>query len=699
MQYYLDSVFLQDGKLNCIGWAVPSKKEYELSYELLENGKSVDFEIYFSVRPDIGFSMLQMPNKENTGIYLRFPYDSAKKYAVRIREMNGNECIKEETMQVSLNGFLLREKVKTTKQSLKKPIRFAKKIRDRITHKPEKKYRMWLDSKRISKEEWQRERNEEMAFMPLFSVLVPLYHTPLSFLKDCVESVLSQSYEKLELCLVNVELSKESTAYITEVLEKDSRVKVLKLSENLGISGNTNQALEMASGDFICLLDHDDTLEKDALYLYAKEINQNPETDMIYSDEDKMTEKGNDYFFPHFKPDFNFDMLRINNYICHFLCVRKEIAVSVGGFSDEMNGAQDYDFILKVVEKSRNIAHVAKILYHWRSSNDSTAKDMSNKEYALLAGKEAIESHFKRMNMAVTTTLAAVPGWYQNHYKLTKEPLVSVLIPNKDHVKDLDICLKSILEKCTYKNIEVLIIENNSTEKETFDYYQAAEEKYPNVHVLYYQGGFNFSAINNLGAREAKGEYLLLLNNDVEVITVDLFEQMLGYCIREDVGVVGAKLLYADNTIQHAGVLVGAGGVAVHLFKGALDTDPCYMCRAISTYDVSCVTAACMMVKKSVYAELGGMEEELAVAFNDVDFCLRVRKAGYLIVYDADAKLYHYESKSRGAENTPEKFMRFSKETEILSKQWGISGSSLDFSYIDPYYNPNLSYVQPFSIF
>ncbi|MBO7515210.1 MAG: glycosyltransferase, partial [Lachnospiraceae bacterium] len=465
------------------------------------------------------------------------------------------------------------------------------------------------------------------------------------------------------------------------------RIRVVMLKKNLGIAGNTNAAISRATGAYIALLDHDDVLAPNALYEYVKLLNEDPSVDMFYSDEDKIDESGKKHFDPNFKPDYNTDLFMTNNYICHFFMVKKAIVDKIGGFLPGYDGAQDYDFILRCIENGRQIRHVPKILYHWRSHRNSTARDFSSKEYAYEAGRRALQAHFDRLGMNITTHFGPQFGWYSNEYHLTSHPLVTVMIPNKDHIPDLKRCIDSIYERTTYDNYEILVIENNSTEPETFAYYDEMVEKHDNFRVINYEGGFNYAAINNFGFKSALGDYVLLLNNDVEVISENMFEHMLGFCMREDVGVVGAKLYYDDETIQHAGVVVGVNGIAAHAFSGMHRTELGYMARAVVCQNYSAVTAACMMVKSKLYRELGGLDaENFAIAFNDIDFCLRVGQAGYHIVFDAETELYHSESKSRGYEDTPEKMERFSKEIDRFQARWR---AFMDAG--DPCYNPNFS--------
>jgi GT2 family glycosyltransferase len=375
------------------------------------------------------------------------------------------------------------------------------------------------------------------------------------------------------------------------------------------------------------------------------------------------------------------------NYICHLFVVKRELLEQVGGFRHEFDGAQDYDFIFRCTEQAQEIHHIPKVLYHWRCHQDSTASNPESKLYAFEAGARAIMAHYERMGIEAEKVEKGVDyGIYHTTFKIKGEPLVSVVIPNKDHSQDLDLCMRSIIERATYKNLEFVVIENNSTEQATFDYYKKIQEEFPQVHVVTWEQEFNYSAINNYGAQFAKGEYLLFLNNDTEIIEPHMIEEMLGFCQRSEVGIVGARLLYQDDTIQHAGVVIGFGGIAGHTFIGLHEAENSYFHRAMCAQDYSAVTAACLMTKASVFADVGGFTEELAVAFNDIDFCMKVRAANYLVVYAPYAKMYHYESKSRGLEDTPEKIARFNREIAIFARRWP---EILEKG--DPYYNPNLT--------
>ena len=696
MEYCFDSIFVKNGKIFATGWAVASCPENEVEITVTDEKKNpVDALVTWAARPDVGLAKYNDPKAGHVGIFLEIPARGQLPVTVQFKELNVDKEVVSE-QKVLLNPALIaaRRIFKESKAGYVNTKKSLVQIKKKLTGKEYADYDTWLRIMRANRLELSEQRKTVFSYAPKFSIIVPLYHTPAKFLKDLVRSVLYQSYSNWELCLVNA--SPEDTrmsALVENWAARDKRIRVILLEENLGIAGNTNAGIRAASGEFLAFLDHDDFLEPDALYCYAKALNENKELDVFYSDEDKTDEYGVHFLYPHFKSDFNLDLLHANNYMCHFLAVRKTLVDLVGGLREEFDGAQDYDFILRLIEKTSHIYHCPRILYHWRCSSRSTAASQGNKMYAIHAGKEALNAHYKRLGWNARAQEGAVDGWYQTRFFLKEEPLVSILIPNKDHIEDLDVCLTSFFQRADYSNYEFIIIENNSVKPETFTYYEKIEKEHDNVKVVYWEEGFNYSAINNFGFQYAKGDYIMLLNNDVELITPDIFQSMLGYCMRPEVGIVGAKLLYNDHTVQHAGVLVGAGGLADHVFKGIHEDDPGYMGRAISSQDVSAVTAACLLVKRSVYEEVGGLEEEFQVAFNDVDFCLKVRKAGYLVVYDADVKLFHYESKSRGMEDTTDRFIRFGNEMMLLNSKWDILST-----FIDPYYNPNLSYLEYYKI-
>ena len=696
MEYCFDSIFVKNGKIFATGWAVSSVTENEIEITVTDEKKEpVDAIVTWAARPDVGLAKYGDPKAGHVGIFLEIPFRGQHLATVHFKEKNAQgNVISEQSLPLNPALIAARKFLKESKAqyvSTKKSLIWLKK---KLTGNEYADYDTWLRIMRVSRQELFEQRKTKFSYAPKFSVVVPLYHTPAKFLKDLVRSMMYQSYANWELCLVN---ASPEDVHLTSLLEnwamRDKRIRVIRLEKNLGIAQNTNAGIAASTGEFIAFLDHDDFLEPDALFCYADALNKDKTIDVFYSDEDKTDEYAAHYFYPHFKSDFNIDLLHANNYMCHFIAMRKSLVDTVGGLNEKFDGAQDYDFVLRLTENTKKIYHCPRILYHWRCSNQSTAANQGNKMYAIHAGKAALNAHYKRIGWNARAQEGAVDGWYQTKFTLKEEPLVSILIPNKDHTDDLDVCLNSFFERADYQNYEFIIIENNSVLPETFAYYEKIEKEHDNVKVVYWEAGFNYSAINNFGFKFAKGDYIMLLNNDVELITPDIFQSMLGFCMRPEVGIVGAKLLYNDHTVQHAGVLVGAGGLADHVFKGIHEDDPGYMGRAISSQDVSAVTAACLLVKRSVYEEVGGLEDEFQVAFNDVDFCLKVRKAGYLIVYDADVKLFHYESKSRGMEDTTERFIRFGNEMMLLNSKWDILST-----FVDPYYNPNLSYLEYYKI-
>lgn len=695
MRYHIDTVSAVNGKYHVRGWAGPEDRLHHLDYVVKDSKGAIieEAEVTKICRPDVATLLYNDLKVERLGFYVVVP-TSAGGFTLVMEEKDaeGRGCGR---AALQFGGSMLRFRSAFEHLPVLKSYQFIRKngIRKycnmamrKMTHYEEKVYQRWFRAHKPTEKELEEQRNQEFALQPQISIIVPVFRTPLNYLDEMIGSVQAQTYGNWQLCIANGSPDDAPlVAALQEYTEKDSRIVVRNLEENLGIAGNTNAALDLATGEFIALLDHDDVLAPNALYEFVFEMNRNPQYDMFYSDEDKIEETGTRHFEPHFKPDFNLDLFRTNNYICHFFMVKKSIVDSFGGFQPGFDGAQDYDFILRCSEKSQGICHVPKVLYHWRCHINSTASNPESKGYAYDAGCRALQAHYDRLGLNITAHRGVNFGWYSSEYHLAYHPLVTVMIPNKDHIDELKRCIDSLYEKTTYDNFEILIIENNSTEDETFAYYDQLEVEHANLQVVYYEGGFNYAAINNFGFNYAKGEYVLLLNNDVEVISENMFEHMLGFAMREDVGIVGAKLYYDDDTIQHAGVVVGINGVAAHAFAGVPRGELGYMCRASVCQNYSAVTGACMMVKSDLYRELGGLDaENFAVAFNDVDFCLRVIEKGYLVVWDAEVELYHAESKSRGFEDTPEKLARFSGEIDRFLQRWQ------DFvSQGDPCYNPN----------
>lgn len=554
---------------------------------------------------------------------------------------------------------------------------------------PEDDYGLWLRYHALTEPDKEnlKENSKKLALKPVFSILVPVYNVDERWLRSCLDSVLDQIYPYWELCIAD-DASTDHRVHkvLKEYAGKDARIKVVYRENNGHISAASNSALELATGDYIGLLDHDDVLAADALLENALLINQHPDADMIYSDEDKIGEDGVRHS-PFFKPDWSPDNLLGQMYTCHFGVYRTNIVHQVGGFRLGYEGSQDHDLALRVTEITDKIYHIPKILYHWRTIPESTAASTSTKSYAVIAGEKAIRDALNRRGEeGWVQALENYPGHYLVHFPAKGQPLVSILIPTRDMAGLLGKCLNTIFSKTTYTNYEVLVIDNGSVKAETKQLFTKWQQLEPErFKVLYLDIPFNYSRLNNEAVKHAKGELIVLLNNDVEIITPNWLEEMAGQAMRPSIGAVGAKLLYSDQTIQHTGVTLGIGGVGDHGHRGYGAEEPGYFGRLLIVADYAAVTGACLMVKRELFNQVDGMEEKLSVAFNDVDFCLKLLDKGYYNVVLPQVKLYHFESKSRGYDNTPEKMSRLMSEIEYMKKQWG---SLLER---DPFYNPNLT--------
>lgn len=670
------------------GWSAAGE---ETACKVIVDGTEVFTEVHWKYRKDVVDVIPELSSDAKCGFEIYVPDKGGSKLTL-ILSADGRESTYVATLDKIRHG----ENGQDTANIFQKTLRYwknyglkntIKKVCQKLSGQRDYgNYEDFLKKYGVKEEELARQRQEVFENGPCFSIAVPLYQTKEKYLREMIESVQAQTYTNWELCLADGSGREHSLQpVVKEYIAKDKRIKYCLLDSNEGIAGNTNEALKMADGDFVVLTDHDDLLSPEALYQCAKAVQKEPQTDVIYSDEDKVDMSGKKFFEPHFKSDYNIDLLCTMNYICHLFVVRKDVMERAGLFESCYDGAQDHDFILRCTEKAEHIVHIPKVLYHWRCHAQSTSENPESKLYAFENGCKAVKAHYDRIGIPAEVEQGPFYGMYRTHYLWKEQPLVSILIPNKDHVADLKKCMDSIEEKSTYRNFEFIIVENNSTEEETFSYYKEIEKR-DNVRVLYYKEDFNYSRINNFGAKEANGEYVLLLNNDTEMIEPDSIKEMLDVCMRPDVGIVGAKLIFEDNTIQHAGVIIGFGGVAGHAFIGQDRDDNGYFSRIISVQDLSAVTAACLMVRRSVFDEVEGLNEEFKVAFNDIDFCLKVRKAGYLVVYNPYAQFYHYESKSRGQEDSADKVARFRQEIGLFGERWG---ELLENG--DPYYNPNLT--------
>ncbi len=787
MRYRIDAMNLRDGVLVVEGWCIPSVSD-KIEYSVTDlKGQPKKSTIVARDRADVAS---QFGADRMSGFTAAIPFDrnedaylvmkdgrQVRKVRLNYRKVEKKNSIKArriekllalvhfETLVVSFD--FIRENGMNA--FIKKAVHKIQKIDEDYDY-PE-----WQMKTAIPKEEIERQREAWKKFLfpldrpPVISIVIPAYNTPEKYLKMLFDSLKAQTYPNFEVIVADGSDGKGSkVGEVTKDYAKtDDRFKIIPLGKNLGIAGNTNAGLKAAEGDFIALCDHDDELPEWALYEIAKAISENPKAEFIYTDEDKIDFDGGALFEPHFKSDMNIDMLCAVNYVCHLSVIKRELYEKAGGFREEFDGAQDHDFFFRCIEEahkierealdeafdtgtkaldkvlsekavkmlsegrfvSERVIHIPVICYHWRYHKGSTASDPKAKLYAFEAGKRAVMAHYERMGIGNCTVEKGVTyGYYHTVFDKPKadSPLISVIIPNKDHIEDLDKCIRSISSGSSYRNIEFIIVENNSASAETFAYYslinggesfeygdlgetlkkrnigadeteiiklkEGLSKKYQPlnkdmaVKIVCYDGNFNYSAINNFGTGFAKGEIYLFLNNDVELIAPDAINGMAGLAMRKETGIVGARLMYGDDTIQHAGVIVGLGGIAGAAFVGLHEKENSYMHRMMCLQDLSAVTAACMMMRREVYEKAEGFREELAVAFNDIDLCMKVRALGKLVMYDPYAAFHHYESKSRGLEDTPEKVERFNGEIAIFAHYWGEA-----LKNGDPYYNTNLT--------
>lgn len=692
----IDEVIEKDDGIEIKGWAFDVKGE-KVHISIVESEHKVDA----IQRMDVKLAYNNIVKDSNIGFLIKIPNKQMRN--ITINYSIGNYM---ESQEIDISVWRRQQQISRYKEkfkwisicnvdNMKKACLYIKvygikstwaKMKNKMSKTFEKQldYNDWLKHHLPNEEELEMQRNIDFEYTPQISIVVPTYNTPKQFLIEMIESVMQQTYPNWQLCIADGGSKNQDTLETLKLFaEKDARVKVTFLTDNYGISGNTNKCLELATGEFIGLFDHDDLLTPNALFEVVKVLNDNKEIDFIYSDEDKTDETTQNFFDAHFKPDFSPDMLRSQNYICHFTVFRKSLLSTIGQFRPECDGSQDHDIILRLTEQTDKIVHIPKILYHWRVHNQSTAAGISAKEYTITAGIRAVQDHLARIGLEGKVSKGLFTGSYRVEYEINHESKVSIIIPNKDHKEDLKKCIESIMQKTTYSNYEIIIVENNSETAEIRAYYDELA-KDAKIKVVEWKKEFNYSAINNYGAKFATGDYYILLNNDIEIITPNWIEEMLMYCQRKDVGIVGAKLYYPDNTIQHAGVIIGFLGVAGHAHVGKFRTDPSYFGRSQVVQNVSAVTAACLMIRKDVYEEIEGLDEKFQVAFNDVDLCMKVRKKGKLVVFTPYAEAYHYESKSRGQEDTPEKIQRFNGEIKRFEEKWGLYER-------DPYYNRNLS--------
>lgn len=691
---FIDSIMKDEDKKTIAlqGWGFNKKNKSLLQIRIKDNPNVISTVIKEKYRNDVN-EQYGLPSEYNCGFLIILRVNEFKGM-LRINFFSG-----EESRRISLN---LKKSYKLANQfggpfssaylKIRRGIKYLnrnglKSTLKRLSIESKKsnsQYGEWIKKNEHYDMDFIKNEIEKFEYQPKISIVMPVYNVEEKWLSKCIDSVQKQYYSNWELCIAD---DCSTKTYIKPLLEQyaqnDSNIKVVFRKTNGHICEATNSALEIATGEFIGLLDNDDELAPFALYEVVKLLNSNHELDLIYSDEDKIDENGKrkDAVF---KSNWSPDMLMGTNYICHFGVYRKRIIDEIGGFRKGYEGAQDYDLVLRFTEKTNHIGHVSKILYHWRMLATSTAVNQDSKGYAFEAGKKALQDTLDRRKIKGTVEHGLGLGLYDVNYKILSNSLVSIIIPTRDGYDDLKKCIDSILKKTSYDNYEIIIANNGSKDPKVLELFEQYTLQSNNIKIVTINIPFNFSKINNIASKEAKGEYFLFLNNDTEIITNDWIEKMLSFAQFDYIGAVGAKLCYPDNTIQHAGVILGMGGAAGHGHLDFPKNDFGYFGRLAINCNYSAVTAACMMVKKKDFDRIGGFNEELTIAFNDVDFCLRLLENGKYNVWVHNAELYHYESKSRGLENTIEKQQRFNEETDYMYKKWK------EYILKDPFYNPNL---------
>lgn len=695
----IDSI-MKNGKEKCLvitGWGLDEETKENLEVRIDSDVKlTLDKQSFYrgdvnglyniSANQNVGF-VVTVPIQKNIDTFNLVFYTKEKEIIEKI-EMNGNYPLvsgsesewrkKVKHIRKGL-GYLKRNGLRSTIQRVKLK---------GVAAPSNENYLTWIKENEQWDIEQIKKESSRFVYRPKISILMPVYNVEQKWLEKCIQSVQAQFYDNWELCISDDASTDPNVKKILDkFLASDTRIKVVYRPENGHISKATNSALEIATGEFIALLDNDDELAPIALYEVVKLLNENKKLDLIYSDEDKIDMQGN-RFEPAFKPDWSPDLLLGTNYISHLGVYRRSIVEEIGGFRAGLEGSQDYDLVLRFTEKTsaEKIAHIPKILYYWRVLPTSTAADQSTKGYAFEAGRQALEDALARRNIKGTVTHAAGNGLFDVNYDLLSKDLVSIIIPTKNGYDDMKRCLTSIVQKTTYENYEIIVADNGSTDVKMNELYKEFKEKLSErITIESIDIPFNYSRINNIAAKKASGKYLLFLNNDTEVITTDWLERMISFAQLNRIGCVGAKLYYPNHTIQHAGVILGLGGAAGHGHHTFPRGDFGYFGKLEINVNYLAVTAACLMIKKVDFDAVNGFEEELTVAFNDVDLCLKVHNLNRDNIWLHGVELFHYESQSRGHEDTPEKLKRFQKETALMESKWG------NYVEKDPYYNPNLT--------
>ncbi len=731
---------MQSTGAGCVlgGWAA-SQRPVTISV-LDHSGHPLACEVSHFPRPDVALEHREAETLSDSGFSITVPVNGREKMTLQMTD--GVNSVTREFRALDRNkiGLYLRKAhyfmrrngmVKTYKRAVNELYELVGDTGN---------YMKWRKKNMPSEKELLRQRQEHSTFRPLIYLVTPyqdIVEQGARFFEETAASVIKQTYTNWKWVIACTEAEKETVkqiirrqfrgyaasrtlcgqGYRAQAKQPESRIILVNATDQDRIERKTARAVKEAAArmqkqaacmngretaqgrhgadadhapyaqPWMAFLSSADTLEPDALYSCVKLWEQNPKTDLCYTDEDQVSGDGTLYSSPVFKSDFNIDMLRGMYYTGHMLLLRADTAAKAGLWDPRYGADAAYDYVIRAAEAAACIGHLARVVYHKRALDGERKQAHTDTENTrALQAADALNAHYRRQNLPARAEESQVPGIYHTVYTWNEQPLVSVLIPNKDHIEDLDTCIQSVLTQCTYPNYEIVIVENNSTQDSTFAYYKKIQEQDSRIRVIYWKYEYNYSKINNFGVTACKGEYILLLNNDTEVISPDFMEEMLGYCMRADVGVCGARLFYFDDTIQHAGVVIGLGGICGEGFQGFAKENGGYLNRIVCPQDYSAVTAACMMTKKSVFEQVGGLDEELQIAYNDIDYCLKVRSSGKLVVYNPFAVLHHYEYKSRGVENTAEKLARYNREVDLFTSRWAdLIGAG------DPYYNPNLT--------
>lgn len=697
MNYYIEELRIKNRVLYIEGWILDVKGNIDIIDK--NNGKTYELNIYKKELCDY----LGMSNKK-FGFKYKIPLKSNK---ILIKLKTDDKVL--DTIRLNndiINRFIIKVKKiqslinKSVKVIVKNPkILFSKKLLGKYkkvffdkyyeknvdnTLNPfdKKDYIEWIIKNEIVE---NKKQLNIYKYNPKISFILPVYNPIIEELEECINSIVNQTYKNYEICIVDdCSTNRNVKTYLEKIKKEYSFIKVKYHDKNMHISKTSNDAIEMANGEFIALIDQDDTIARNALEECIEVLNNNKELDFIYTDYDKLDQKGL-RCDPYFKPDFAPDTLLSFNYLSHFNVIRKSIVEQVGGFDHNLVGAQDYDLYLKITEQTNKIYHISKILYHWRMSTNSTSGKKSKKDYAFYNGKKAIENALKRRKIDAVVETKRNSSFYTVNYCYNEEPKISIIIPTRDYSNILKKCVDSILERTTYNNYEILIVDNGSKENSTLKLFEYYKNNYDFIKVLKIDCEFNYSYINNEAVKECDGEFIVLLNNDTEIISGNWLKNMVGYAMQTHIGAVGAKLLYPDNTIQHGGVVLGLGGVASHSFIGEPRNYKAFNGLLEVPTNYAAVTAACLMIEKKKYLQLNGLDEKLKVAYNDVDFNIRLLENGYYNVFLPQIELYHHESKSRGLDTTGEKYNRFLKESKIMYDKWD------KYLKNDPFYNVNYS--------